>query len=601
MMQRNCRFKKSVKLVIWTTCDESSTVMTDKHVFPGYRLPINPDQKRGTVAYGYVTPKQDRVPQVMSIPPKRVLPVIFIPGIMGSNLRMSAERQKALDQTHNIAWRPDNLKFSASQYNDTPIERQKRLDPNATELDIYDPQGNSTGNRAESADQRNSAVQYSVGYGGFVHLDGPLLQTDLPGTKNPRTREQKALERGWGEVYFDSYKDILCLCEKHLNGAFLDGKPNLYLRKYILGVQPSAWAAHPKPSLPAIDENSLRETIRGCWFPVHAMGYNWLRGNEDSGRSIAKRISALIKRYQDQGFLCEKVIMVTHSMGGLVARAVIHPDMGNLNDKVLGIVHGVMPATGAGAAYKRMRAGFEGNSVSAKILGNIGSCVTPVLGNSQGGLELLPSHAYGNDWLQIKHKGKTLKSLPAKGDPYEEIYKVRDKWYGLLREDWINPAGASGQGIERTIALLNNARDFHKAICTTYHNESFAHYGADPKHAAWHNVVWDLDEDAPAESIDRLNIVTDNGKGELELIDPAPLTLNKKRPQCNAKMLAAADPGDQTVPLHSAEAQLHCGKFKGIFRQSGYEHQASFSDSAVLASTLYSLLRIASKMKWSER
>lgn len=31
----------------------------------------------------------------------------------------------------------------------------------------------------------------------------------------------------------------------------------------------------------------------------------------------------------------------------------------------------------------------------------------------------------------------------------------------------------------------------------------------------------------------------------------------------------------QTVPLHSAEAQLRSGQFKGIFRQTGYEHQAS--------------------------
>jgi pimeloyl-ACP methyl ester carboxylesterase len=54
------------------------------------------------------------------------------------------------------------------------------------------------------------------------------------------------------------------------------------------------------------------------------MGYNWLRGNADSGIKTAKRISALMKRYQDQGFQCEKVILVTHSMGGLVARAVIH-------------------------------------------------------------------------------------------------------------------------------------------------------------------------------------------------------------------------------------------------------------------------------------
>lgn len=331
------------------------------------------------------------------------------------------------------------------------------------------------------------------------------------------------------------------------------------------------------------------------------MGYNWLKGNAESGITVAKRINALINSYKEMGFQCEKVILVTHSMGGLVARAIIHPEMGKLNDKVLGIVHGVMPAIGAGAAYKRVRCGFEGSSIPAKILGHIGSNVTPVLGNAQGGLELLPSQAYGNNWLQVKHKGITIKSLPVKGDPYEEIYKVRGKWFGLLREDWINPAGVDGPGFESTCRFLDRAKKFHNAIASTYHDESYAHYGADPKYAAWYKVVWEIEKDAKVRDVDLLNIASDNGKGELKMIDPSlPVTANKSPLQFKVTMLDAADPGDQTVPLHSAEAQLTSGKFKGIFRQTGYEHQASYSDAAVINATLYSLVRIASRMKWSK-
>jgi len=57
--------------------------MTDKSKLAGYNLPIDPARQQGTVAQGFVTPKQDRTPQIHGIPPKRVLPVIFIPGIMG--------------------------------------------------------------------------------------------------------------------------------------------------------------------------------------------------------------------------------------------------------------------------------------------------------------------------------------------------------------------------------------------------------------------------------------------------------------------------------------------------------------------------------------
>jgi pimeloyl-ACP methyl ester carboxylesterase len=574
--------------------------MAEESKLTGYRLPVNHDQKQGTVAQGFVTPKQDRTPQIHSIPPKRVLPIIFIPGIMGSNLRMTATRQEELGKKSNIAWRPDHLSVTFPQRKETAIQRQRRLDPLATEVDIYDPIDNPTGNPDETADKRNDEVKF-MGYPGWDRLDGPLLQPDLPGTKNPRTGSQKARERGWGEVYFSSYKDILSPCETRLNAAFLGGHMDGFLRGAVAGIEPSKWQAHPIPSLKALDEKTMRDAVKSCWFPVHAMGYNWLRGNGESGKTIAKRIRALMTRYRDQGFQCEKVILVTHSMGGLVARAAIHPEMGNLNDQVLGIVHGVMPAVGAGAAYKRVRCGFEGNGITADVLGSIGSNVTPVLGNAQGGLELLPSQAYGDHWLQVKQNGATLRSLPENGDPYEEIYKLRGKWFGLLREEWINPAGARRSGFENTCKLLDRAKKFHNAIAATYHDQSYAHYAADEKRTAWHNIVWEIDKDAKVQNIDLLTIAADDEKGKLVLANPTPAAESRKEALTfGVRLLDPVDPGDQTVPLHSADAQLRSGKFKGIFRQTGYEHQASYSQSAVIAATLYSLFRIASTMKWSK-
>lgn len=194
--------------------------MTNSTTRAGYKLPVNPKRSQGTVAQGFVTPNQDRNPQVQCIPPKRVLPIVFIPGIMGSNLRVKTDRQKELKQSHNIAWRPDNSSVTASQYNDTSAERQMRLDPRNTEVDAYDPLNNMTGNARETADQRNETVRYSNGYGGYGRLDGPLLQSDMPGSNNRRTQDQKARERGWGEVYFGSYQYILTMCEGKLNAAF---------------------------------------------------------------------------------------------------------------------------------------------------------------------------------------------------------------------------------------------------------------------------------------------------------------------------------------------------------------------------------------------
>ena len=572
----------------------------------GYKLPVSPQRNQGNISQGFVTPKQDRTPQVQCILPKKVLPIIFIPGIMGSNLRLKADRQGEIGQGHNISWRPDNSYVTIKQFDDNPAERQMRLDPEVTEVDTYDPERSDTGNRSEKSDQRNEAVHYSWGYGGWKRLDGPLLQGDLPGTKNGRTQDQKARGRGWGEVYFGSYQPILAMCENKLNSAFSNRTVDRYLSGHVASIDPNKWGAHPKSSMKAIDVDAMRAAIKGAWFPVHAIGYNWLKSNRISGIDVARRIDSLIEDYQRQGFRCEKVILVTHSMGGLVARAVIHPKIGKINDKVLGIVHGVMPAVGAGAAYKRMRCGVESTwyslltNIGAAILGNNGKDVTAVLAGAPGALQLLPSRLYGKRWLEFRRGEKLIKSWPQEC-PYEEIYKITGKWYGLFREEWINPAGLNTAGISQTLLHLDEAKKFHEDIEDTYHENSYAHYGADIDRKAWYKVVWRANATAVFHDVEALSIVEDNQAGELKMIDSAVEVENSPAMAFGVEMQDAAEPGDQTVPLHSGDAQLRSGKFKGIFRQSGYEHQASYADEAVIDATLYSLFRIISTMKWSDK
>lgn len=573
---------------------------------PGYQLPTRPQVAGGRIAEGFVTPSQDLLSQTISIPPRRVIPIIFLPGIMGSNLRMSKARQEKIKKSNNVAWRPENKTDSLSLSRASTAVRQNQLDPRQTEVDEYDPITNPTGDKSETADQRHDNAHVSIMLN--VGIDTPLLMDDAATTKPRKSKEQKARERGWGEIFFGSYREVLEMCEERLNTAFHSEKMDAWW-KNIVDVSPEKWQASAQPAMQPLDEKTLKETVKGCWFPVHAMGYNWLQSNRDSGVRVARRITSLIERYKAQGYQCEKVMVVTHSMGGLVGRALIHPQMGKLQDKVLGIVHGVMPAIGAGAAYKRMRCGFEDPgiasmspllSVAAKVLGNYGPEVTAVLGNAQGGLELLPSRAYGNHWLQLSQAGEIIKCLPENGDPYEEIYKLREKWYSLLQEEWINPADQPSSGFAYSSALLDKAKRFHDDIVSTYHPQSYAHYGKDPAHAAWHYVVWEMNEAMKIVDVDCLQLLTDNRQGSLSVTDPKwPVRTGAARSVVAVKMQPAADPGDQTVPLHSAEHQLHSGKFKGIFRQSGYEHQNSYKDDRALHSTLYSLVRIAQTMTWS--
>jgi hypothetical protein len=547
----------------------------------------------GLRAQGYATPKEDKAPQVMRVPPRRAIPIVFLPGIMGSNLRMSAQRQRELDKGNNIAWRPDRLNEVTEFLEASPARRQLQLDPLETTVDCYDEEAAPTGTTRESAGQRQDHSKIRVIFP--ITVDSPFLADDPPTAKPRRTKEEKARARGWGEVLFTSYRSILELCEQQLNRP----SPSDFWNR-IVGHSPTEWGATASPTVPPLTADELKSATYNCVFPVHAMGYNWLRSNGDSGQIIAKRIENLILWYRKRGFQCSKVIIVTHSMGGLVARSLLHPQMGNIKDQILGVVHGVQPALGAPAAYRRMRCGFEEGSLglnpAPKFLGNFGNEVTAVLGNAPGGLQLLPSCAYGNGWLEIRHGGVLLDQFPKNGDPYEEIYCLRERWFGLLREEWLNPARTTKAGIGRTITMLREAKQFHLSLADTYHDQSYAHYGADSSRPSWERIVWHLNGPGVDRTWADYRIIGDDRQGTLTLerkpADGSALA------QLKAVLGPSLGAGDQTVPARSSDHQLLHGHFKAIFRQTGYEHQASYSNTKALYSTLFSIVKIASTMTW---
>jgi hypothetical protein len=544
----------------------------------------------GVSARGFCTPKEDKQPQRFCVPAKRVIPIVFIPGIMGSNLRMTEGKQVQLGRKNNIAWNPDNIASMWDLRSYQPSARQLQLDQATTEVEIYDPAHNPTGNSEETADERHGSVTLSKELKGAKGKD-VLFDPTLPVGRDD-DMDKKARRRGWGEVYFGSYKDLLQRCELSLNDL-----SSMTFWEKILDVQPSSWGGLNEFSLPPLSLKERNDALKGCVFPVHAIGYNWLQTNLQSALVAKRRIEDLIARYQQKGFDCRKVILVTHSMGGLVARAIVHPSVGGISEKILGVVHGVMPDAGAPAAYKRVRCGVEGVGITSEILGQTGAKVAAVMANSPGALELLPSAKYGNGWLKIKQGEQVIKKLPTNGDPYDEIYQLRNAWYGLLVDEWVNPARDTQGGPERTRGYIRNAKYFHELISDTYHDNSYAHYGADTERPSWESVVWEVGSGSLTAAPEKWKVCSDSGKGMLQVI-----TGDGKHGMPSmtpVKLGDATGPGDQTVPVRSADLQLTSGKFKGIFRQQGYEHQASYSDENALRSTIYCIVRIAQQMKWS--
>ncbi len=581
-------------------------------------LPVDLSNATQQKPTGFGTPTKVKAGQKAHFLPTRVIPVVFVPGIMGSNLKItSADRLRLLKRDPskadaNIAWRPDSIGVTnvSENANLTPAQRQLILDPNTTAVDVYNPHSTAP---SRDGDGRHGNVDLNWSF------SSPLMRDDPSGKPGGMTAEQKARARGWSQPFFDSYGDLLQTLESRLNRVFAvagRGRGSQLVSDWqdVVGVDPKEWMLDKATPQKAMTEAEIRQAATNCWFPVFAVGYNWLESNGASAKAVATQIKTIHKKFVEAEFDCKGVIVVTHSMGGLVGRALLHPDFGGINDLVLGIVHGVQPAIGAAAAYKRIRAGFDGTGLADKIAGHTGELVTAVLANSPGGLQLLPSKAYGNGWMQVEVGGKVISALPAHGDPYEEIYKLRGKWYGLFpHEKWINPCGLpedkGGGTFARTMTYVDKAKTFHDAIVGTYHARTYAHYGADKQRRAFGTVRWDISASCgnPARW-QQWPILQDSNRGVLELVryDNAkgasnpdfskPLVAGASLLPITATLMPADEAGDETVPMRSADHQLHQGKCKAVFRQAGYEHQKSYGNDKAVAATLYSIMRIAQEV-----
>lgn len=199
-------------------------------------------------------------------------------------------------------------------------------------------------------------------------------------------------------------------------------------------------------------------------FPVYAVGYNWTDDVMSAGTYLAKRIDKIIEESRNITGLCEKVILISHSMGGLVSRTA--SELCGAQDKIVGIVHGVQPVNGSPGAYWRMKAGFEGFDslgLVQRALGNSGPKVTAIMGNIPGGLTLLPNKLYkANDgkasWIRVTDDGKLTVSKP-QADPYEEIYRRKaivqpkagekpstNEYWGLVDPELLNPEKITPDG-----------------------------------------------------------------------------------------------------------------------------------------------------------
>jgi hypothetical protein len=497
----------------------------------------------------------------------------------------------------------------------SPAQRQLTFDPNETEVEYYhytesegrfDPGGKET----LASDKRHKNVPDELAPIPPLIRDQFLINEPRGSQRRFESAAQIARWRGWSEVLFaGAYGEMLKTTERYLNNISRNGQLDPY----------GEWnTSSPNSLFGPLSGLDLKiddlKKVANCWYPVHAMGYNYLKSNADSAKTIADRIRGLVQGYQKRGFKCNEIIIITHSMGGLVARALIHPKYGNLlNDhtvKVLGIYHNVMPTLGAAAAYRRMRFGFlEKPGIKAEIFADIvgidGENATAILANAPAPLELLPATGYGQDWLKVVDgTGRTIRSWPsATENALKDIYlKPQNNWWRLINPDWVNPGKVSfenGGGITRVQQRLMMAYAFLDTIEKTFHpTQCYASFCVSNEHKSYGNLTFKIANADISDSrlvslppADTWKLLSDDKKGTLTVqAGTRVLTLTLQPPDA---------PGDETVPAERSAHKITGTLFPhGKAKGTGYEHQDSYASPFVLGSMLYSIIKIATTAKW---
>jgi pimeloyl-ACP methyl ester carboxylesterase len=410
---------------------------------------------------------------------REVIPIIFVPGLMGSRLK---RKEKAVGDKDQNEAKSENQQNSGSQIqhkNGSKSNKQNNEDPRIWDPDDAKFMVKKFGKRSATAAKRKALVIGPEFNSNYAEVDNNNSKHNNEKFKSDSNSDRTRAERGWGGVMWDSYGE------------------------FIIKLQTHFW---PKPHDYCFE------------FPVHAFGYNWTDSSENTGLALKEYIDRTIEEHRNGKYSpdlekreCKYVILITHSMGGLVARSacMLH----GAEKKVLGVIHGVQPATGAPAGYWRMKAGFErprgGPSrtwwdwfrsplkmarrhilgrIAAVILGTDGEEVTSLMGNMPGGLQLLPTKDYmdnqGNrEWLSYATKNGEVK-LP-KADPYKEIYLLEDEAYRAVNPDWLDPGGEQSKlpGTNKPWQFyqdyLTKAKNFHDKLRTQFHPDTYQFYGTD--------------------------------------------------------------------------------------------------------------------------
>nr|WP_315254379.1 hypothetical protein [uncultured Duganella sp.] len=533
---------------------------------PTRPVPVFIDSAGNLQARTTLSPKTNTTRAQIAVPPRKIIPVIVIAGIMGSNLRASAStsQRNTFLKPGEAAWRPPNGKKAGLS-------------------------------EAKKWSKRTPEIRQKILNGDTLEVDPSGEIFEIPEHAN----EEICRSRGWGEIHADSYGSLLSTLQKNLNSTFKVSAKKVEMQSVWTEINEYSradWGTTSHGIGALITEDELKK-FSEYHYPVYAFGYNWLQSNEMSAAKLKERIDSVIASWAKAKHECSGVVLVTHSMGGLVARACAK----QIPEKISAVVHGVMPAWGAPACYRRLACGTESSSPGkgtidtyamekfAEIAGRTTDETTPVLALSSGPLELLPNHLY-TKWLfaqiNIPNNPYSVElNFPDK-NPYK-FYRDFQCWYRAINLALADPANMLGATLEKKIILaVEQAEKFHtKLIDTYYHPNSAAFYCADPEQRSFGTCRW-IATTAKAVSPPILQVGTVEGHTS----SGARSVFITKGPLLFFEPSIQDEVGDGTVPFTSGGGPF--GKVPHLFRTTGYDHQGAYGNEAMLALTQHLIVKL---------
>ena len=361
-------------------------------------------------------------------------------------------------------------------------------------------------------------------------------------------------------------------------------------------------------------------------YPVYVCAYDWRKDINAIAATEVKDIYNKIKEEQET----DEMIIITHSMGGLVAREFLRQNP-QAAQKIKAVIHGVQPVQGAVQFYAYFKCGARHFSpwwdIPGTILGNILGAskkdFAALCSDIPGALELAPTvNSKEKQWLDWDEKLEQTYDIRAQKQDIFSCYEDTNGILGFTDKSFNDKVNGL---IVKNIA---KAKAFHKKLELYCHDRTYVLSSSLVKtvqsvHIKPNNITIDLATDfccGEPKAMRQVKNLTSEQKNllfgiKLELSRDLANMEQEEFPDDNRALveqmvserlkdtykrswnfqdpriqisIAETDAGDGTVPLTSQQAL----EVKETIKYERKEHSSFYADKTVIADVIKKIKEI---------